>query len=287
MSPNTVLTLPNREHSEEKKLWARHTLKRLLVAAGAVVAVGVLVIAVTLILRAPDGSVVFESDTLRIRAFAIAGANVFVVDRNGKRLMIDAGNPGDGPAYEALMRERGISPESIDYLILTHGHIDHAGTAAFFQSSWGIKVVGGRRDQPMIDAGGRDDVCPTDLVARLILWVGGDRTYPRFDLDRPLDGDFDLIELGIEGKILRWPGHTPGSLVVVFDNQVFVGDLVRGGMLDPEQPATHFFMCDLVGNRGKIRELLSRTELSRWYPGHLGPLDADAVRSFAADLPNP
>ncbi len=258
---------------------------RALIAAGVFVAVGAL-IGGALFLQIPDGSVVFESDTLRIRAFEIQGANVFIVDRSGKRLMIDAGNPGDGPAYAEMMRERGIAPESIDYLILTHGHIDHAGTAAFFQKSWGIKVLGGCSDQPMIDSGGRDDVCPTDATARLILWVGGDRTYPTFQLDQPLDGDFDLNTLGIEGKILHWPGHTPGSLLVAFDDQVFVGDLIRGGLLFRERPTTHFFMCDLAENRAQIQKLLSRTELRRWYPGHMGPFDADAVRDYVDDLPD-
>ena len=79
--------------------------------------------------------------------------------------MIDAGNPGDEDRYEALMRESGIDPATIDFAILTHGHIDHAGTAAFFQDRYGIQIIGGAGDQSMIEAAGDVDLCPTSVVA--------------------------------------------------------------------------------------------------------------------------
>jgi glyoxylase-like metal-dependent hydrolase (beta-lactamase superfamily II) len=42
-------------------------------------------------------------------------------------------------------------------------------------------------------------------------------SYTPFQLDRALEADLDLAELGVEGRILQLPGHTPGSLGVVFD----------------------------------------------------------------------
>ena len=80
-----------------------------------------------------------DSSDRRIVRFDVASANVYVVEENGRHLMIDAGNPGDGERYEALMRKSGIDPATIDFAILTHGHIDHAGTAAFFQERYGFK----------------------------------------------------------------------------------------------------------------------------------------------------
>ena len=98
-------------------------------------------------------SIIEDSDVLRIVRLDVASANVFVIEENDRRLMIDAGNPGDEDRYEALMREVGIDPATIDYAILTHGHIDHAGTAASFQERHGIRLIGGADDQAMIDAG--------------------------------------------------------------------------------------------------------------------------------------
>lgn len=226
------------------------------------------------------GAVLFESDDLRITSVGVWGANVFIVDRNGRRLMIDAANPGDEQEIEKRMRAQDIDPASIDYLILTHGHLDHGGTAAYFQKTYGIEVIGGEGDVPMTLRGGRDDVCPTGMLARLILWIGAGRTYPSFAIDIPIAGDFDLASFGIDGRILHWPGHTPGSVLIVFDDQVFVGDLIRGGILANETPVTHFFMCDLADNREKIRRLVDMPEFKRWYPGHFGPLTPQSVRAY-------
>jgi glyoxylase-like metal-dependent hydrolase (beta-lactamase superfamily II) len=231
-----------------------------------------------------SGAVLFESDDLRITSVGVWSANVFIVDRNGKRLMIDAANPGDEEEIEKRMRSQGIDPASIDYLILTHGHLDHGGTAAYFQKTYGIEVIGGEGDAPMTLRGGLDDVCPTSTLAKLILWMGSGRTYPSFEIDIPVADDFDLASLGIGGRILHWPGHTPGSVLIAFDDQVFVGDLIRGGILAPETPATHFFMCDLADNREKIRRLVEMPEFERWYPGHFGPLTPQSVREYLEPL---
>ena len=106
-----------------------------------------------------DKAVVIEdSGDRRIVRLDVASANIYIVEENGKRLMIDAGNPGDEDRYEALMRESGIDPATIDFAILTHGHIDHAGTAAFFQDRYGIQIIGGAGDQSMIEAAGDVDL---------------------------------------------------------------------------------------------------------------------------------
>jgi hydroxyacylglutathione hydrolase len=226
--------------------------------------------------------VLHDSDTLRVTLLSSGGANVYIVDRSGKRLMIDSGNPGDEQIFEALMLEQGISPDTIDYLILTHAHMDHAGTAAHFQEQWGITVIGGRADQSILDRQGQDDICPTSFLARVIQWMNEGKRYQKLQLDIPIEDNFDLGELGIEGTILPLPGHTPGSLVVAFDDQVFVGDLIRGSLAAAEEAATHFFMCDLAENRTRIRGLLEHRDLQRWHPGHMGAFDVDAVHDYLA-----
>lgn len=245
-----------------------------------------LVLAVTTLgcgLLMPE-SAVYEAPGLRIVRATVANANVYVVEQNGRRLMLDAGNPGDEAEYERIFREHGIEPDSIDYLLLTHGHTDHAGTGAWFQEHHGTLVIGGRGDQALISRGGRSsEICPTSLLARAIRWRRSGIVYPPFELDRPLDGPLDLAALGMQGLVLPWPGHTPGSVVAIFGEHVFVGDLVRGGLLAPERPTTHFFMCDLDENRERIRSLLARRELLHWHPGHFGPLEASAVRAYLGE----
>ena len=241
---------------------------------------GALAISLTLAGCGAKDPVLFESETLRVTLLSVGGANVYIVDRSGKRIMIDSGNPGDEQVFETMMLEQGISPDSIDYLILTHAHLDHAGTAAYFQTKWGIPVIGGRADQPLLDREGLADICPTGPLAQLILWIGEGRRYQGLQLDIPIETELDMAEFGIEGKILPLPGHTPGSLVITFDDQAFVGDLIRGSLVSDGEAATHFFMCDLAENRKRISQLLEYPQLQRWHPGHMGSFSVDAAREY-------
>ena len=228
-------------------------------------------------------SVIKDQPGLRILRLEVNVANVYIVEQGDVSLMIDAGNPGDEGEYERLMRDQGFDPASLDYLLVTHGHLDHAGTAAYFQKRYGVEVIGGRDDQPMIDARGKAELCPTSFLAKAMVSIRGEKEYASFKLDHALDADggpFDLAQFGMTGMIWPSPGHTPGSVVAIIGDQAFVGDLIRGGMLNPTQPETHFFMCDLKENRQRIREVLDQAEVVQWHPGHMGPFGPDAVRTY-------
>ena len=231
-------------------------------------------------------TIIEDSEARRIVRLDVASANVYVIEENDRRLMIDAGNPGDEDRYEALMREVGIDPATIDYAILTHGHIDHAGTAASFQARHGIQIIGGADDQTMIAAGGEVDLCPTSMTASLLSMTLEGSRYRVFELDRAIAMDgaaVDLAEIGMSGKILPHSGHTPGSLVVLIGQHAFVGDLIRGGTIANETPTTHFFMCDLEENQRRIGEILALDTIEQWHPGHFGSFPADDVRVYLAN----
>ena len=231
----------------------------------------------------PGDPVIKDQPGLRILRFDVNSANVYIVEQGKVSLMIDAGNPGDEGEYERLMRDQGFDPASLDYLLLTHAHADHAGAAAYFQKRYGVEVIGGRDDQPLINARGRAELCPTSFVAKGIASIRSGKEYASFELDHSLDvdgGPFDLAKLGMTGMIWPSPGHTPGSVVAIVGDQAFVGDLIRGGMLEPTRPETHFFMCDLKENRQRIREVLDQAEVVQWHPGHMGPFAPDAVLAY-------
>src|SRR5271170_6311014 len=60
--------------------------------------------------------------------------NILVVDTGGERILVDTGfgeklgpSFGSFPGLEANLRRAGITPESIDLVVTSHGHLDHIG----------------------------------------------------------------------------------------------------------------------------------------------------------------
>ena len=220
-----------------------------------------------------------ENKDIKVTQLSVDFANIYIIERDDKILMIDSGNPGHEKRVEALLSEHGINPTKIDYLILTHGHLDHSGTASYFSQRYGIKTIGHIGDNNSFSLGERDDTCPTSSMAAFMKSLKSQVKITPFTVDTLIDSELDLAEFGVRGKIIPWPGHTKGSVIVQFDSYVFVGDLIAGEIFNPSQPMTHFFMCDLEDNKMKINTLLQRPNTDTWFLGHFGPLaPTDVVR---------
>ncbi|PRX54902.1 MBL fold metallo-hydrolase [Flagellimonas meridianipacifica] len=208
-------------------------------------------------------------------------ANIFVVEQDGKLLMIDSGNPHKGEVLESKLMDIGIDPSTIDYLILTHAHPDHAGNAHYFKEKFGIRILVGFEEEEIIKAKGTDkNLCPRGPLGLLIKQTHAKRTYEEFVPDIRVKDSFDLSSIGFNGFVQLLPGHTPGSLYVEMGDAIFVGDLIRGQTLNKKKPAYHLFMCNLEENLKQIKRLADKTHIKMWYPGHGGPLSAKKVRTF-------
>lgn len=134
-----------------------------------------------------------------------------------KAVVIDPG--GDVPKILEVMKEQGVT---LDKIVLTHGHIDHAGGAAVLKDETGVDIIGPHEDdlfllESLAETGvqyGINDArnCTSDL------WLN----------------DGDTLSIGeIEFSVRHCPGHSPGS--VVFINEeirlAIVGDVLFSGSI--------------------------------------------------------
>lgn len=128
--------------------------------------------------------------------------------------VVDPG--GDVEEIAAEIRQLGLTVEKI---VLTHGHIDHAGGAAELRDRYGVPVEGtDRRDAFLLDKleeqGAAYGMAARNLVPDRWLAEG------------------ETVEIaGVPFSILHCPGHTPGSLVYVNAPGHFalVGDVLFHG----------------------------------------------------------
>lgn len=212
-------------------------------------------------------------------------ASAHLVRRNGHTILIDAGLERHAEVLEQRLFDNDVDPASIEAIILTHGHADHAGGARLLQERYGIPVVVGVADQVLLDDGVEDDLCPTDDIGRDRLRDNGFEVFTPYVADLTVLESMDLREIvDMPGRIVSIPGHTDGSLTVVVDEAAFVGDLFRGDIFSATA-TVHFYMCDLDDNRRDIEDLLKgeAADVTTFFPGHFGPIDRGSVEDLVAN----
>jgi glyoxylase-like metal-dependent hydrolase (beta-lactamase superfamily II) len=205
-------------------------------------------------------------------------SNAYLV-RCDPPILIDSGANGDYDAVASALREYGTAPERVRLVILTHGHADHAASAAQFQRMH-AQIMLGQGDVPLALHGQNDELRPMYFTASMLkLFLPS--TYPPFHPDVVVQAPLDLAPWGLDGSVEQMPGHTAGSLVVVLANHAaFVGDMLLGGSLggalSPANPSEHYFHADPGANADNLKRLLARG-VEKFYLGHGGPVTRDAV----------
>ena len=135
--------------------------------------------------------------------------------RTDRGAFIDPG--GQIERLLAVAREQKVEIEKI---LLTHGHLDHAGGAALLARTLGVPVEGPHRE----DAFWLDSLGETGARYGM---PGCEPCIP----DRWLD-DGDCVTVGeFTFGVRHCPGHTPGHVVFYSDdvNIAFVGDVLFAG----------------------------------------------------------
>ncbi len=154
---------------------------------------------------------------------------VYLLDEE-KKAIIDSGPVSSADVVLDGIRQIGVRPENIDYIILTHIHLDHAGGA-------GVLLKNMPQAQVIVHhKGARHLVNPASLVKSAIEVLGeealareGEVIPIKREQVRPAY-DGDVIRLS-EKQILSFidaPGHAPHVLCIheSRNNGLFVGDVV-------------------------------------------------------------
>jgi glyoxylase-like metal-dependent hydrolase (beta-lactamase superfamily II) len=158
-------------------------------------------------------------------------ANVHLITGARGVVVVDAGMPHQARWILAKVRALGYSPGDVRLILVTHGHIDHAGSAVALRRLTGAPIALHRADAPLVAA--RHWRIPparnarVEVGARIVERLGRLVPLETFAPDLWLDDSLSLSEFGIDGQIVHTPGHTHGSVsVALADGCVLVGDAI-------------------------------------------------------------
>ena len=169
-------------------------------------------------------------------------------------------------SYEdALMRVPAISSLEPEYVLLTHGHLDHIWEIDTYVER-GLKVLVSEEDGKMLSDTALN--CAFMLRGKINSYKGEYQVIKDGEAIKVGDNDF---------KVISTPGHTKGSLCYLSDEIIFTGDtLFAGGS---------YGRYDLPsGNReelsASLRKLFMLPEDLRVYSGHGEATKLKDTKSF-------
>lgn len=173
------------------------------------------------------------------------GTNTYLVSENGRGILIDVGSDGEDLYLYAL--KEGITLEAV---LLTHGHFDHANGCAELQQK-GIKIYVHEADaEKLYTYKGMAAFAGVKLNA--------------FKADEYVTDGEILHFIGKEIKVIHTPGHSKGSVCYVIDDSVFCGDTLFCGSYGRYD----FYDGDLNELKNSAKKIFSLNGDYKLYPGH-------------------
>ena len=232
--------------------------------------------------------------------FVEGPASNWIIVREGEDfLVVDGGYPGDLQRVLASIRQIGLEPADAKAMLITHGHVDHTGSAAHFSREYGTPILCSPEEVAHVRGQEKHQVTLGQVLRRAwrprvcrwmlhVIRAGALAAEPA--TEARAWGANELRALPGSPRAVLVPGHTPGHTAFVLPkaNAVVTGDaLVTGHPLSKETGVQmlHPMFHSHPEAMGETLSRLADVDASLVLPGH-GPAlrmrIGDAISSIPA-----
>lgn len=191
--------------------------------------------------------------------------NIYIIDAGEELVLVDSGIPQDYMLVVDRIKSLGRSPVEVGHIILTHFHMDHAGSAAAFKRLSHAAVyaheaeVGYLRGDEQISSVYSRGVVGS-LVSLIPAAAAGIARVPAVEVDVACS-DGQVIDVLGGMRVIHSPGHTPGSASFFWEEQgvLFTGDCMINTYHVLTLP-TNGFSVDFEQAAGSICKVVDEVE---------------------------
>jgi len=221
---------------------------------------------------------------------AVWFVNVWLLEDEGRRFIIDSGHALERPLLNRALRRAGIKPGDLTAVILTHRHSDHAGNARWIRDKFRCPVICHASDarvlsgaEPAPPLSRRGAALHEDILCRF---------EDVFPARSPVDDTFDKAGTWKWGfDIIPTAGHTAGSVMLYHapSASLFSGDAILASPMllrsvEGLRPAKTGFSLDTEAcHRAVDRYLDVMPRIDTLCAGH-GPAVRHGVREKLLDV---
>lgn len=175
-----------------------------------------------------------------------------VITADGRKVLFDTGGYNERDSLIAVLRQRSTPPDSVDAVVLSHLHFDHAANWDLFP--YAEIMVHEKEMEYALSP--QADTCVLRYHARAL------NEYRKLRLiteDCKLAGELQLVLV---------PGHTPGCMALQIGDSVLCGDALKNRWdLGGEVSTPVWNASGFRASAAKVASLGSKL-----YPGHDVPL---------------
>lgn len=168
--------------------------------------------------------------------FVEGPASNWIVVRDGTGfLLIDSGYPADRAYVLESIRHLGLQPADAQAVLITHGHVDHTGSAAYFSETYATPVLCAPEELAHVQGREKHQVTFGQVIVRawrprVLRWMihvikAGSLTAKPATRAQAWDAE-RLRSLPGSPEAILLPGHTPGNASILLPRAgaIAVGD---------------------------------------------------------------
>ena len=171
---------------------------------------------------------------------------IHLMVEGGRAAIIDTGTGNSVPLVLEALRQKGIRPEQVDYVILTHIHLDHAGGAGLFMQNLPNATL------TVHPRGARHMADPGKLIEGTVAVYGQEAAQRMYGDILPVQKErivetpheFSIRLNGRELEFLDTPGHARHHVAILDSKSghIFAGDVFGVSYREMDQEGRQFII---------------------------------------------